>query len=80
MFEHACKLGCEGSVSERRGSIYSAAWSSNWLKVKNPAAPAVQRERAMGRVTLALRTTDRELWRWTIRLWAPPPGPSTARP
>jgi hypothetical protein len=23
MFEHACKLGCEGSVSERRGSIYS---------------------------------------------------------
>jgi hypothetical protein len=19
---------------------------------------------------------DRELWRWTIRLWAPPPGPS----
>ena len=18
---------------------------------------------------------DRELWRWTIRLWAPPPGP-----
>jgi hypothetical protein len=19
---------------------------------------------------------DRELWRWMIRLWAPPPGPS----
>ena len=19
---------------------------------------------------------DRELWRWTIRLWAPPPGPT----
>jgi hypothetical protein len=29
--------------------------ASNWLKVKKPAAPAVPRERGMGRVTLALR-------------------------
>ena len=21
-------------------------------------------------------SADRELWRWVIRLWAPPPGPS----
>jgi bifunctional non-homologous end joining protein LigD len=44
VFEHACKLGCEGIVSKRRGSIYSAGRSSNWLKVKNPDAPAVRRE------------------------------------
>ena len=45
MFEHACKLGCEGIVSNRRGSLYVRGRSSNWLKVKNPDAPAVRRER-----------------------------------
>ena len=45
MFEHACKLGCEGIVSKRRGSRYARGRSSNWLKVKNPDAPAVRRER-----------------------------------
>jgi ATP-dependent DNA ligase len=45
VFEHACKLGCEGIVSKRRGSRYARGRSSNWLKVKNPDAPAVQRER-----------------------------------
>jgi hypothetical protein len=44
VFEHACKLGCEGIVSKRRGSRYSCGRSSNWLKVKNPDAPAVRRE------------------------------------
>jgi bifunctional non-homologous end joining protein LigD len=44
VFEHACKLGCEGIVSKRRGSRYARGRSSNWLKVKNPAAPAVRRE------------------------------------
>jgi ATP-dependent DNA ligase len=45
VFEHACKLGCEGIVSKRRGSLYARGRSSNWLKVKNPDAPAVRRER-----------------------------------
>jgi bifunctional non-homologous end joining protein LigD len=45
VFEHACKLGCEGKVSKRRGSRYARGLSSSWLKVKNPDAPAVQRER-----------------------------------
>jgi ATP-dependent DNA ligase len=45
VFEHACKLGCEGIVSKRRGSRYARGRSSNWLKVKSPDAPAVQRER-----------------------------------
>jgi ATP-dependent DNA ligase len=45
VFEHACKLGCEGIVSKRRGSGYARGRSSNWIKVKNPDAPAVRRER-----------------------------------
>ena len=45
VYEHACKLGCEGIVSKRRGSRYARGRSSNWIKVKNPDAPAVRRER-----------------------------------
>jgi bifunctional non-homologous end joining protein LigD len=44
LFEHACKLGCEGIVSKRLGSRYRSGRSPHWLKIKNPAAPAVQRE------------------------------------
>jgi hypothetical protein len=38
------KLGCEGIVSKRLGSPYRAGRSAHWLKIKNPAAPAVRRE------------------------------------
>jgi bifunctional non-homologous end joining protein LigD len=44
VFHHACKLGCEGIVSKRLGSPYRAGRSEHWIKVKNPAAPAVKRE------------------------------------
>jgi bifunctional non-homologous end joining protein LigD len=44
VFHHACKLGCEGIVSKRLGSPYRFGRSNDWLKVKNPAAPAVKRE------------------------------------
>jgi bifunctional non-homologous end joining protein LigD len=44
IFDHACKLGCEGIVSKRLGSPYRAGRSPHWLKIKNPAAPAVKRE------------------------------------
>src|SRR5262249_766798 len=44
IFRHACKLGCEGIVSKRLGSIYRRGRSPLWLKVKNPSAPAVKRE------------------------------------
>ncbi len=44
LFAHACKLGCEGIVSKRRGSTYRSGRVSHWLKIKNPAAPAVTRE------------------------------------
>ena len=44
LFEHACKFGCEGIVSKRLGSLYRSGRSPNWVKVKNPNAPAVKRE------------------------------------
>ena len=43
LFEHACKLGCEGIVSKRLGSPYRSGRSPHWVKVKNPKAPAVRR-------------------------------------
>jgi ATP-dependent DNA ligase len=39
---HACKLGLEGIVS--KGSPYRSGRSKDWLKFKNPEAPAVKRE------------------------------------
>ena len=42
VFQHACKMGLEGIVSKRLGSLLRAI--ADWLKSKNPAAPAVKRE------------------------------------
>ena len=39
-----CKLGLEGIVSKRLGSRYRSGRTSDWLKFKNPEAPAVKRE------------------------------------
>src|SRR5262245_30417324 len=44
VFRHACKMGLEGIVSKRLGSRYRSGRSADWLKIKNPAAPAVKRE------------------------------------
>ena len=44
VFAHACKLRLEGIVSKRLGSRYRSGRSKDWLKFKNPAAPAVKRE------------------------------------
>ena len=44
VFQHACKRGLEGIVSKRLGSRYRSGRSPDWLKFKNPAAPAVKRE------------------------------------
>jgi ATP-dependent DNA ligase len=44
VFRHACKLGFEGIVSKRLGSPYRSGRSRDWLKMKNPNAPAVRRE------------------------------------
>ena len=44
VFQHAYKMGLEGIVSKRLGSRYRSGRSPDWLKFKNPDAPAVQRE------------------------------------
>jgi bifunctional non-homologous end joining protein LigD len=42
-FTHICKLGLEGIVSKRRGSLYESGRSERWVKTINPNAPAVIR-------------------------------------
>ena len=49
IFEHACALGCEGIVSKRLGSPYRSGRVNHWLKIKNPAAPAVNGALSDGR-------------------------------
>jgi bifunctional non-homologous end joining protein LigD len=44
VFQHACKMGLEGIVSKRLGSRYRSGRTKDWLKFKNPEAPAVKRE------------------------------------
>jgi bifunctional non-homologous end joining protein LigD len=44
VYRHACKMGLEGIVSKRLGSVYRSGRSRDWLKFKNPAAAAVKRE------------------------------------
>jgi ATP-dependent DNA ligase len=44
IYKHACALGCEGIVSKRLGSPYRGGRAGCWIKVKNPAVPAVTRE------------------------------------
>jgi bifunctional non-homologous end joining protein LigD len=44
VFSHACKLRLEGIVSKRKGSPYRSGRSPDWLKMKNPACAAVERE------------------------------------
>jgi bifunctional non-homologous end joining protein LigD len=44
VFEHACKLGFEGIISTREESSYRSGRSPDWIKLKNPKAPAVKRE------------------------------------
>ena len=41
---HACALGCEGIVSKRLASPYSAGRSARWLNIKNLLASAAKRK------------------------------------
>lgn len=43
MFAAACKLGLEGIVSKRLGSVDKSGPSKNWVKVENPNSPAATR-------------------------------------
>jgi bifunctional non-homologous end joining protein LigD len=46
VFAHACQLGAEGIVSKRIDAPYRSGPHSAWIKVRNPASIAVQRERS----------------------------------
>jgi bifunctional non-homologous end joining protein LigD len=46
VFRHACKLGLEGIVSKQLTAPYRSGPSRDWIKVKNPDSPAMQRARA----------------------------------
>jgi len=43
LFRAACDMMLEGLVSKRRDSRYRADPSRDWIKVKNPASPAMSR-------------------------------------
>ena len=40
---HACAMGLEGIVAKRRDRPYRSGRSPDWIKVKNPDAPAATR-------------------------------------
>jgi bifunctional non-homologous end joining protein LigD len=42
-FQHACFMGLEGIVAKRRDKPYRSGRSPDWIKVKNPDAPAATR-------------------------------------
>ena len=58
VFRHACKLGFEGILSKRLGSPYRSGRSREWLKMKNPNAPAVSRG-GLGQKETALNNDSR---------------------
>jgi ATP-dependent DNA ligase len=42
--KNAACLGFEASFSKRKDSSYRSGRSPDWIKLKNPKAPAVKRE------------------------------------
>ena len=46
VFAHACRLGAEGIVSKKVDSTYLSGPCRVWIKVRNPASIAAQRERS----------------------------------
>jgi bifunctional non-homologous end joining protein LigD len=43
IFRHACAMGLEGIVAKRRDRPYRSGRSTDWIKIKNPEAPAATR-------------------------------------
>jgi bifunctional non-homologous end joining protein LigD len=43
VFRQACVMGLEGIVAKRRDSRYRSGRCREWIKVKNPAHPAIER-------------------------------------
>src|SRR6476661_315135 len=43
VFRQACVMGLEGIVAKRRDSRYHSGRCRDWIKIKNPAHPAIER-------------------------------------
>ena len=43
VYRHACGLGLEGIVAKRRDRPYRSGRCADWIKIKNPDAPAATR-------------------------------------
>jgi len=43
VYQHACRMGLERIVAKRRDRPYRSGRSADWIKVKNPDAPAATR-------------------------------------
>jgi hypothetical protein len=74
VFEHACKLGCKGIVSKRRGSLYARGRSSNWLKVKQRSARLLKHLHCQMATSRAIG--DKGLFRQVSKRFVPRPVPN----
>jgi bifunctional non-homologous end joining protein LigD len=43
VFHHVCAMGLEGIIAKRRDKPYRSGRTTDWIKVKNPDAPAASR-------------------------------------
>ena len=43
VFRQACVMGLEGIVAKHRDSRYRSGRTREWIKIKNPAHPAIER-------------------------------------
>lgn len=43
VYRHACRLGLEGIVAKRKDRLYQSGRCADWVKLKNPDAPAMTR-------------------------------------
>ena len=50
VFLHACRMGLEGIVAKRRDRPYRSGRCPDWIKVKNPSAPAANTGMARPRI------------------------------
>jgi hypothetical protein len=65
------RWGLEGIVSKRLGSRYRSGRSSDWLKFKNPDAPAVKREAEEDRSDrknggALMQDKDNSVYQWAL--------------
>jgi hypothetical protein len=63
-------MGLEGIVSKRLGSRYVSGRTRDWLKFKNPAAPAVRRKRSGDVYALAIVGDSASRAPITAAMWA----------